>query len=293
MAWYDGPQISSIVPEEEKQRAKKFTDLRFKYDTSEYDSYVKNGLEPPDIDHRPDKFEFRFLNQVDTDKGKVKIRIPRMFRIRAIDYEDERQQMKEYLYYETVWTAKNWRGNEINPVTHVVGMHKEQTLKVQKGDFDPKTGHQKTWYIRGQPRVVYTIPFSKEAVDKALEEIHPFGPDSINMTDKDSILYYGKFSNILGLQTFRCADYTYEQFVIKDWNEFLKLAIQEGGPAKRIRFPTEEYATTMADVGAQIARTSTTGTGTGTKATKTKEVIRKASRQQPQQQQEPSSNGIA
>ncbi len=216
--------------------------MKFKYDTSAYDSFAKNGLESPNAYRRPDKWEVRFLSAVDPTKGKVKVRITRMFRIRAIDYDDERQQSKEYLYYETEWRAKNWRGNDINPVIpHVVGMHQEQKLIVQKGDFNPSTGDQKSWYVKGQPKVVYTIPFTKKAVDQALENEHPFGPDSINTTDKDAIIYYGKLSNILGLQNFRCADFTYEQFVIPEWKAFVGLAIQEGGPAQRIRYPDEEF----------------------------------------------------
>ncbi len=74
-------EVSSIVPGQE-ERSKK--ELRFTYSTAAYDSFVKEGFEAPDIDHRPDKWEYRFLAQVDPGKGKVKVRITRMFRIRAI-----------------------------------------------------------------------------------------------------------------------------------------------------------------------------------------------------------------
>ena len=90
------------------------------------------------------------------------------------------------------------------------------------------------------PKTVYTIPFSKKAVDEALESKHPFGPDSINTTDKDSVIYYGKFNKILGMESFRCGDYTYEQFIEPEWKDFLALAIQEGGPQRRVRYPDEE-----------------------------------------------------
>jgi hypothetical protein len=35
--------------------------------------------------------------EVDPGKSKVKVNVPRMFRIRAIDHDDERLQSKEYL----------------------------------------------------------------------------------------------------------------------------------------------------------------------------------------------------
>lgn len=174
-----------------------------------------------------------------------------MFRIQATDYESERLEKKDYLYYETEWRAKNWKGNDLGPVEHIEGMHKEQTRKLVKGDFHPKTGIQEEHYIMGLPRVVYTIPFSKDKVDEIINNEHPFGPDSINVTDVDKIVYYGKFQNILGLQSFRCADYDYYQFVVKGWKQFVALAIQEGGPQRRIRFPNEELEVMRADMMAQ------------------------------------------
>ncbi len=231
-------EVSSIVPGQEAERSKK--ELRFSYSTAAYDSYIKEGFEAPDLDHRPDKWENRFLVSVDPGKGKVKVRITRMFRIKAIDYSSEKNESKEYLYYETEWTAKQWNGNDLGPVEHVEGMHKEQTRKLVLGDFDPKTGVQKSQYVMGLPKTVYTIPFTKKAVDSILNNEHPFGPDSVNTTDKEAIKWYGKFDHILGLESFRCADFTYEQFTVPEWKRFLEIAIQEGGPAQRIRYPDEE-----------------------------------------------------
>jgi hypothetical protein len=94
------------------------------------------------------------------------------------------------------------------------------------------------------PKMVYTIPFTKKAVDDALENEHPFGPDSLNVTDKASVIYHGKFENILGVQNFRCGDYTYDQFIVPEWKQFVQLAIQEGGPQKRKYYeePPRYYA---------------------------------------------------
>ncbi len=114
-------------------------------------------------------------------------------------------------------------------------MHKEQTKRLELGDFDPKTGIQKSLYVKGLPKTVYTIPFSKKAVDDILKNEHPFGPDSINSTDKSKIVFYGKFDHELGMQSFRCGDYTYEQFVVPEWKTFLDLATRPGGPANRIQ----------------------------------------------------------
>ena len=116
------------------------------------------------------------------------------------------------------------------------GMHVEPALEYLKDE-----GQQDSHYFRDIPRTVYTIPFSKKAVDDVLENKLPFGPDPLNVTpDKESIVYHGKFNQILGMESFRCADSAYEQFTLPEWKEFVALAIQEGGPQRRVRFPDEE-----------------------------------------------------
>ena len=238
MSYSAGHEVSSIKPGPQEERSKR--ELKFKYNMAAYESFAKQGFESPEYYNRPDKWEFEFISKVDPGKGPVKTRVTRMFRIRAIDYDSEKHETKEYLYYETEWYALQWNGNPLRLNEHVVGRHKEQTKRLELGDFDPKTGIQRSWYVKDTPKTVYTIPFSKKAVDEALENKHPFGPDSINTTDKDSVIYYGKFDRILGMESFRCGDYTYEQFIVPEWKEFLGLAIQEGGPQRRVRYPDEE-----------------------------------------------------
>ena len=53
---------------------------------------------------------------------------------------------------------------------------------------------------------------------------HPFGEDSINVTEPEDVIFYGKIANQLGIMNFICADYTYEQFVIPEWKQFVELA---------------------------------------------------------------------
>lgn len=81
---------------------------------------------------------------------------------------------------------------------------------------------------------MYNIPFTKKKVDEILNSEHPFGADSINITDKDRVIFYGKFSDILGVPSFRCCDYTIDQFCAPEWKKFLELAIRPGGPANRV-----------------------------------------------------------
>jgi hypothetical protein len=118
---------------------------------------------------------------------------------------------------------------------HIEGKYKQQTKKLVTSRPDPETGKIAADYVRDIPRTVHTIHFNKATVDKLLNGEHPFGPDSVNLTDLDRVVYYGRFENLIGLQNFRCADFTYEQFVTPEWKTFVELAIQEGGPAALIQ----------------------------------------------------------
>ena len=187
------------------------------------------GFQPPDEFYRADKWEQRFL-KVDVSKGKIKVSIKTMHRIKYVDYSTEKEEKKEWLYYRTEWKAKNWLGAELR-CEHIEGKLYTQTQELQLGDFDPKTGEQKSSLVRGVPRLEYSIPFSKTTVDKILNNEHPFGEDSLNITDKDKILFYGHFDNTIDSASFRCAGYTYEQFILPEWKRFLELATRKGGPA--------------------------------------------------------------
>lgn len=211
------------------------TDLKFTYSTDTFDSYAKEGFanKAPEYHKRHDRHELRFLSSVDITKGKIKIDITRMFRLQARDYSTDKLEYKEYLMWESNWYAKNWLENELKVLEHMEGKYLQQTKKVTISPPDLKTGKMVKEYEQGQPREVYTIPFSKETVDKLLQGAHPLGPDSINITDPSKVIFYGKIDHVLGVQSFRCADYDYNQFVTPKWDDFVKLAIQPGGPAKR------------------------------------------------------------
>lgn len=235
--WSDelNQEISSIKPELGTQQQER-REPRFTYSTAEYDSYAKNGFNSPELVNRSDKFEIRFLNQVDLSKcknGKIQVKILNMQRTRAIDYSSEKEEKREFLVYTTDWAAKNWLQNDIFCRSHIEGKHKELTKQlVTKADSE--TGKVIPFYVKGPVRTCHTLPFSKKLVDKILNDPTPFGADSENITDKDSVTFYGKFEGERGIQTMRCGDYTLEQFVIPEWSRFVELAVRKGGPASRI-----------------------------------------------------------
>jgi len=112
-------------------------------------------------------------------------------------------------------------------------MYKVQTKRIHLGEFDAKTGIQQAYYVKDVQRVVYSIPFTKTKVDEILEAEHPFGPGSISMTERGRAMFYGKFDRVLGVQSFRCGDYNYEQFIVPEWKRFVELALRKDGPTGR------------------------------------------------------------
>jgi hypothetical protein len=237
------PEVSSIKPRI-KEAGRPNQEIKFYYSTLEYDSYAKEGFVAPTGRYRPDRKEREFLTRANIERGKIQVAITAMIRLLAPDYSTEKQERREYLLYESDWFAKNWLGAEIPPLRgHVEGRYLEQTKRLVTST-NIETGRVDVVYERGAPRMVHTIPFDKKEVDKVLFGEHPFGPDSINITNLDEVLYYGKFEGIRGISTFRCNDYTYDQFVMPGWEKFLELAIRPGGPANRKPMPDKtRYAT--------------------------------------------------
>jgi hypothetical protein len=155
-----------------------------------------------------------------------------MFRVRAPDYSTPKEELHEYLWFESEWNAKDYFGADLSlGEHHEEGKYVMQTRKLVN-QIDSKTGRLTTLYLRGTAREAYSIPFTKQNVDKYLFGEHPFGPDSLNITDPEKVVFYGKITG-MGVTPFRCNDYTYEQFVIASWHDFTDLAIQKGGPASR------------------------------------------------------------
>ncbi len=234
-------EVSSIKPDlgtGQKERK----EPRFTYSTAEYQSYIKNGFGAPELINRSDKFEVRFLNQVDLSQcknNKITVKILNMQRTRAIDYSSEKEEKREFLVYMCDWLANNWLGNQIAVRSHIEGKHKELTKQLVT-KMDSESGRVNAYYVKGPTRTVHTIPFTKKTVDKILNDPNPFGADSENITDKDSVTFYGKFEGERGIQTMRCGDYTFEQFVTPEWNRFVELAVRKGGPAARIMNAEQE-----------------------------------------------------
>jgi hypothetical protein len=235
-------EISSIKPDIKELERKKLVggrvtvsktpeEIKFYYDLSEYKTFEEEGFQPPANNERFDIKQREFLKRVDLGYSKIKVRILQMIRQKRLDPTSERKERKEYLTFTCEWTGYDFFGAELKMGTiHTEGMYKKQTMKlVQK--IDKETGRMESWYEMGIPEMAYSIPFTKENVDKYLLNPHPFGPDSENITDPEQVVYYGKFEHMdTGTMAHRDDTYNYEQFVNPNWREFCDLTNRPGGP---------------------------------------------------------------
>jgi len=146
---------------------KKDKGLRFHYDTSEYDSYAKCGMASPLSYERMDKFEHKFLGNVDISKGKIQVQITTMSRQKAIDPYSKKKERKEYLTFTSNWIGLNYWKEEIRVNSHIEGKALIQQTKIVN-KINRETGKPEEYKKPDIPITVFSIPFTKANVDKYL-----------------------------------------------------------------------------------------------------------------------------
>ena len=189
-------ELSSIKPEVKKIKP------NFIWENRGYDSYIDNGFRLPDpASQVPGYCENDFLSKVDLSKGKIRIKVNTIIRQLAPDYaaNEEGEKRNEFLTWNTSWYAQNWLGEKLAYHDHIDGVYTQQ-LKELVRTRDPKTYEETAQYRHGGTRQVFYVPFSKKKVEEILGE-HPFGPDSVNITNLDQVVFYGKFTYNKPLQS--------------------------------------------------------------------------------------------
>ena len=183
----------------------------FNYNNKAQKAYRKHGFKIPDD---VDRYERRFLEDVDTRNGPIKRRVYKVLRCRALDPKTEK--MAEYLYYVERWDGKDYLGNDLDPVAeHVEGKYEEVQVHYtvnQRGK--PRKSEPQ---IRGK-KWVYYIPFKKSTLDKILKDV-----------EKDSVEYYVKIGDQKGDQR-RDNTFSYDQFANWSYAKCIEASWQPGGP---------------------------------------------------------------
>jgi len=170
-----------------------------------YKAYVDAGFKDIDIPRKviaPYLAEKKFLSKVNLEKGPLTRKIRKMIRQKVNNIE--------YLTYTEDWNATDWLGRNVSPVSENL----EGVLLSPK--MDPVID-EKGQRIGKEPNgqiTKYEILFSKETVDKLLEETG---------TSKEET----KFT-VRGPNTLRGECESYEQFIYP-WNQAVDTLMKDGG----------------------------------------------------------------
>ncbi len=193
-----------------EQKKKKVPDILKGWNNRTEESYRKNGLDVPEhLDYQ----NKHFLMLVDAEKYPVEKEITKIVRIRAIDYNSKRKEMKEFLYGFENWYGKDWQGRKVAPVAdHVEDRYWEQELEPVI-ERDQIIGYDRT----GQHEVYY-VPFSKKAVDDIIAKSTYDNKEQIKLLVKTPTIKNGQFS--------------YDQFVNTPWDECITMIMYNGEPSR-------------------------------------------------------------
>ena len=156
--------ISSKKPDVPKR-----PDVVIEYNNRSLESFVNNGFEdniPRSIRGPRDRMQ-QFLSKVDLRKGPLERTVRMMVRLRQPDWNSEKHESKEFIYYIEDWTAKDWLGIPIDPFSeHVEGMYTEALMKPK---LDERTGEHVDNVFAGT-RTAYYIPFTPKNVQEIIAD---------------------------------------------------------------------------------------------------------------------------
>jgi len=181
-----------------------------KYNDYAQKAYRKYKFKIPD---EVDRYERRFLEDVDERNGKIKRKVYKVIRCRALDKDGKAQ---DYLYYVERWDGKDYLGNELPPVAeHVEGKYEEVQVRFK---VDQRGKPKKSEPQQRGKKTVYYIPFKKSTLDKIIKDV-----------DKDAIEYIVRIGNEKG-DTRRDNTFDYNQFANLPYAKLIELSFQPGGP---------------------------------------------------------------
>ena len=138
----------------------------------------------------------KWLSLVDLAKGPIERRVDRLERRRDLD--SDTHKTVEHLVVHVMWVGKDFNGNEIFLSGITEGMYNYPKVMTRL-----EGGRRLTTYDSWEAR--YDIVFTKEAVDKALEN---------NLNPPELINYFVRVS-----RTQRDGTYSLQQFRDTTWDE--------------------------------------------------------------------------
>jgi hypothetical protein len=200
------------------------SEIQFNEKTLE--SFEKEELEPPHgtltLKAQYDKFKAQFKE----DKGPLQQIITRMHRKSKIVFDEEGKAVKkDYLTYEVDYHAKNWLSNDLFIRGHIHGMHHEPKFRATT-KLDPETGNHIINNENDGIQEVYDIELTDKNRKQVIQDIINKSIGSLI----DNIKFYGHFESSIKGPSFRCDQFSYDQFINSSFDELEALARKQGGP---------------------------------------------------------------
>ncbi len=215
-------------------QTKRNVDIKFNEQTIE--EYTIEGIDPPRGELARKGRNDLFRSKFNEEKGKLRITIPTMHRrpIKVVG-KDGKTITKDYLTYETNYSGHDWLGNPIQILDNIEGMHYKPKLYVHTR-INPETGEYiQERQLSGQ-ETIYTIELTEKNRKKIIEDI-------VNKSNSspESILYYFHVPLTAKGSPFRCAIYTYDQFINSSMEELENLARKTPSPVQHLVKDRKDY----------------------------------------------------
>ena len=187
---------------------------KFEYNNKTWKSYqdliekYKIGLTIPHGVTAPEERKREFLARVDLEKGPIERNVTSMVRFLAKNREDK--QPREYLKYFEDWQGKDWMNRKLRNSENLEGVYTEQEAE-KIIIYNERNGPEIAGYRRSGEHIVYTIPYSKETVDKIIGD-----------QGKSDIIYTVRTSE-------RRQQFLYDEFVNYSWGQLEQILLLDGG----------------------------------------------------------------
>lgn len=213
-----------VLSNETVKTTKRNADIKFNERT--ISEYTKESVDPPYSEiakqERYDKFRAKFT----PEKGKLRIIINTMHRrqIKQFNEKKDRQEIKEYLTYDTTYEGYDWLGNPLRNADNIEGIYHKPKFTITT-TINPETGEYiYDKQLAGQ-ETVYYIEITDKNRKKVIEDI-------INKSNSnpEEIKYYYHVPDTLKGSGFRCSIYTYDQFINSSSSEMEHLARSTPSP---------------------------------------------------------------
>jgi hypothetical protein len=188
------------------------------YNNKTWQSWMKLIDHIPDIEDKiphgvvaPEQRKKEFIAQVDLEQGPIERKVMTMVRFKAKNREDK--EAKEYLTYHEDWQAKDWMGRKLRNSENMEGVYYEQEEEKIIRYHETKGPHV-AGYQRSGEHAVYTIPYSKDAVDQIIGD-----------QDKGDIRFTVKTPE-------RRQQFLYDEFVNYSREQLENILMMDGGAAE-------------------------------------------------------------